>query len=204
MRLNSAINKLARIAFVFAFAATCLFHALVLANGLEGLRVEPPKPISSKPLVDHNGQAKSFPGPGKNWKLVFFGYTRCPDVCPTTMFNVRQAMNQLGDERGRLDVAFISIDSQRDRPGDLKRFVSYYGEGVIGYSGELKNIKAIETQFGVTTRKFQGRTALAYTLQHSVFLYLLDPDNNLRVMFSGATLPSTLSRELQQYLSGST
>jgi protein SCO1/2 len=173
-----------------------------LANELKGLQVEPPKPISSTLLVDHNGETREFPAKNKRWKLVFFGYTRCPDVCPTTMFTVRQALNLLGKDAGNLDIAFISVDGQRDKPEELERFVSYYGKEVTGFTGNLRNIKSIEAQFGVTTRKFQGKTALAYTLQHSIFLYLLDPDNNLRVMYSGATLPSTLSEDMRQYLVG--
>jgi protein SCO1/2 len=172
------------------------------ANELQGLQVEPPKQITSTSLVDHNGTIRAFPGETKRWKLVFFGYTRCPDVCPTTMFTVRQALDKLGKDASNLDIAFISIDGQRDKPEELKRFVGYYGKEVTGYTGELKNVRSVEAQFGVTTRKFQGKTALAYTLQHSIFLYLVDPDNKLRVMYSGATLPATLSEDMRQYLVG--
>jgi protein SCO1/2 len=175
----------------------------VKATELKGLRVEPPKAITSAQLIDHNGRSRQFPDDNRKWKLVFFGYTRCPDVCPTTMFTVQQAVKKLGEDASNLDIAFISIDGQRDKPRELERFVGYYGRQVTGFTGELKDIKDIESQFGVTTRKFQGKTALAYTLQHSVFLYLLDPENRLRVMYSGATLPSTLSEDMRRYLVGS-
>ena len=190
---------------IVVVAAVAIFLGLpskAAPNGLEGLRVVPPKPITSSLLVDHNGHTREFPAQDKRWKLVFFGYTRCPDVCPTTMFTVRQALNKLGDDAKKLDIAFVSIDGQRDKPDELRRFVSYYGEEVTGFTGDLKNIKSIEAQFGVTTRKFQGKTALAYTLQHSIFLYLIDPNNKLRVMYSGATLPSILSEDMRKYLVG--
>ena len=198
--MNNTANF--RIAVVAAVAIFLGLPSKAAPNGLEGLRVVPPKPITSSLLVDHNGHTREFPAQDKRWKLVFFGYTRCPDVCPTTMFTVRQALNKLGDDAKKLDIAFVSIDGQRDKPDELRRFVSYYGEEVTGFTGDLKNIKSIEGQFGVTTRKFQGKTALAYTLQHSIFLYLIDPNNKLRVMYSGATLPSILSEDMRKYLVG--
>jgi protein SCO1/2 len=185
------------------FVLGVLAMTSVKATELKGLRVEPPKAITSAQLIDHNGRSRQFPDDNRKWKLVFFGYTRCPDVCPTTMFTVQQAVKKLGEDASNLDIAFISIDGQRDKPRELERFVGYYGRQVTGFTGELKDIKDIESQFGVTTRKFQGKTALAYTLQHSVFLYLLDPENRLRVMYSGATLPSTLSEDMRRYLVGS-
>lgn len=192
------MGKLKRHGLIFLAASLAMVS--VKATELNGLRVEPPKPIKAAQLIDHNGRSRPFPENNGRWKLVFFGYTRCPDVCPTTMFTVQQAVKKLGEDARSLDIAFISIDGQRDKPKELERFVSYYGKQVTGFTGALRNIKEIESQFGVTTRRFQGKTALAYTLQHSVFLYLLDPDNRLRVMYSGATLPSVLSEDMRQHL----
>ncbi len=171
---------------------------------LHGLRVEPPKPVPVRQLVDHNGLPVSFPAGDGRWKLVFFGYTSCPDVCPTTMHRIVQILGRLGEEKKRLRAVFISIDGQRDKPEVLKSFVRYFHADITGLTGDPREVVALENLFGVTTRKIRGETAFAYTLAHSVFMYLLDPSGRLRYMYPASATPAAIAEDLTRLLAGDT
>jgi protein SCO1/2 len=187
---------------LFFLLTTLPANLLAIDNSsLKGLRVEPPKAINPAMLINHNGKSEKFPAANKRWRLVFFGYTSCPDICPTTMFTVSQAVKQLGDEAKKLQVVFVSVDGQRDKPEDISRFIGFYGKDILGLTGDIKEVNKISKQFGITTRKFQGRTALAYTLQHSIYLYLLDPKGRIRYMYTAADSPKMISGDLKILLS---
>jgi len=193
--------------FVPAFIVLLVFIPADLlaidAGSLQGLQVEPPKKINPVELINHRGKTEMFPQAKKQWRLVFFGYTRCPDICPTTMYTVSQVVKRLGDEAKKLQVVFISIDGQRDTPMDMSRFVGFYGKDVLGLTGDPMAVSKISKQFGITTRKFQGKTALAYTLQHSIYLYLLDTSGNIRYMYTAADSPKLISDDLKILLTKS-
>lgn len=188
------------ILLALVLAAPCVGWASA-PEGMHGLRVEPPKQIKPVSMISDTGETIRFPSTSKQWSLVFFGYTNCPDVCPTTMFTIAQVNKLLGTEASRLKTVFISIDPQRDTPEALRKFVGFYGKNVIGLSGSPRSMTRINRQFGVTTRKFQGKTALAYKLQHSIFIYLLDQKGRLRYMYTAADQPQQIAADLKELIS---
>jgi protein SCO1/2 len=162
----------------------------------QGLRVEPPRAIRAHDLVNHDGEAARFPAPQDHWQLAFFGYTHCPDVCPVTLHKAKMLLNQLGAQGGRLRVLFISIDTPRDRPEQVKQFVARHDARVVGLTGDAAAVQAVANEFGVMTRRFQGKTALAYTLEHSSFLYLIDPSGRVRMMYPMTVDPQAIAQDL--------
>lgn len=187
-----------------SFAAIMLSALLLAApaaasqSGMHGLRVEPPKTIRGEALVDHDGQATRFPLSQDRWQLAFFGYTHCPDVCPVTLHKARMLLDQLGPQASRLQVLFLSIDTTRDHPEQVKQFVTRHDARIKGLTGDAEAMQAVANEFGVLTRRFQGKTALAYTLEHSSFLYLLDPQGRVRVMYPATVDLQDIARDLQQ------
>lgn len=171
------------------------------AESLKGLRVEPPKAINPAALVNHKGVSEKFPVASKRWRLVFFGYTSCPDICPTTMYTVSKVVQRLGTDAAKLQVVFVSVDGQRDTPEDISKFIGFYGKDILGLTGDIKEVNKISKQFGITTRQFQGKTALAYTLQHSIYLYLLDTEGRIRYMYTAADSPKMISGDIKILLS---
>jgi protein SCO1/2 len=165
---------------------------------MHGLRVEPPKAIRGEALVDHDGQATRFPLSQDRWQLAFFGYTHCPDVCPITLHKARMLLDQLGPQASRLQVLFLSIDTTRDHPEQVKQFVTRHDARIKGLTGDAEAMQAVASEFGVLTRRFQGKTALAYTLEHSSFLYLLDPQGRVRVMYPATVDLQDIARDLRQ------
>jgi protein SCO1/2 len=116
---------------------------------------------------------------------VFFGYTHCPDICPMTLHKTSMLMKKLGESQARLTPVFISIDSVRDQPEALNRYISQFDVPAVGLTGDAETLQNIANEFGVLTRRFQGKTALAYTLEHSSFMYLLDPAGRVRMLYPG-------------------
>jgi protein SCO1/2 len=187
-----------------SFAAIMLSALLLAApavasqSGMHGLRVEPPKVIRGEALVDHDGQSTRFPLSQDRWQLAFFGYTHCPDVCPITLHKARMLLDQLGPQASRLQVLFLSIDTTRDHPEQVKQFVTRHDARIKGLTGDAEAMQAVASEFGVLTRRFQGKTALAYTLEHSSFLYLLDPQGRVRVMYPATVDLQDIARDLRQ------
>ena len=187
MRLNRVIFT---ILFVFAFASISS-----AGTGYQGVLLSPEKSITSFKLIDQNGDAVQFPAAAGKYQLAFFGYTSCPDICPTTLHKIKNVMKSL-DNRTDIEFYFISIDTERDEPKYLREYLSYFHPDLKGLTGNVHNIKKVEKEFGILTRKFQGKSALAYKLEHSVFMYLINTEGKLMLMYPGSTTTSQLISDL--------
>jgi protein SCO1 len=151
-------------------------------NDVQGLKVAPAKTIQVHTLVNQDSKAVAFPAVGK-WQLAFFGFTSCPDICPITMQKASQVLKKLGPRAGELEAVFLSIDSDRDQPEVLKKFVSTHASQITGLTGEAGAVQTVANEFGVIARRYQGKTALSFRIEHSSFLYLLDPQGRIVMLY---------------------
>jgi protein SCO1/2 len=163
-----------------------------------GLRVEPPKVLRGGLLLDQDSRETVFPLKRDSWQLVFFGYTHCPDICPMTLHKTGMLLKELGSESVRVTPVFISIDSGRDNPEALREFLKQSETRAVGLSGDPETLQTVANEFGVMVRRFQGKTALAYTLEHSSFLYLLDPQGRVRFLYPGTADISGIVADLRR------
>jgi len=171
------------------------------ATGFAGLLLEPAKLLTTRDLLTHNGDVIRFPhAVSGRLQLVFFGYTHCPDVCPATLLKVKALKHDLGAIADELDFYLVTVDPARDPPPQLKRFVAYYDPALTGITGDPHAVQELQNDFGVLTRKFQGRSALTYTMEHSVFLYLLDQQGRLRLMFPASTTVAAMRHDISRLL----
>lgn len=181
-----------------------LLSALVMGTALAapaefiGLRVEPPKVLRGGMLLDQNARDTAFPIQRDTWQLVFFGYTHCPDVCPMTLHKTGMLLKELGSQSARVTPVFISIDSGRDNPESLRAFLKQFDVPAVGLSGDPEALQTVANEFGVMVRRFQGKTALAYTLEHSSFLYLLDPQGRVRFLYPGTADITGIAADLRR------
>ena len=179
---------------ILIFAAACVALAAVIAVvtiALAGKRDAAPnavnvsetgQPLIGGPfqLVDQNGRAVDQSILNGKWSLVFFGFTYCPDYCPTTLGVLEAVQQQLGDQARDVQIVFVSIDPERDTPGALKDYLSSDGfpDGVIGLTGTPEQVKAAADAYRASySRVEQGET---YTMQHSLTIYLMGPDGRFR------------------------
>ena len=152
--------------------------------------------VSRFSLVDHDGRVvteQSFHG---QWLIVFFGFTHCPDVCPTTLARLKVARDLLGS--APLQVALITVDPGRDTPAVLGEYVRAFGPGFIGLTGSQTQIDAALVTFRAYAARQERSGAAGYLMDHSATLYLLDPDGRLSRQFSSQTEPSQLAGSLRE------
>lgn len=134
--------------------------------------------------------------------VVFFGYTWCPDVCPMSLAVVRQVMGRLAPEqRRRVVPLMVSVDPERDTLARLEEYLGYFGEAFIGATGSQEALEELAERYGVVWRKVETPdSAMAYTIDHSASLFLVDRDGEIRrrVLYSPASGP--LQAALEQAL----
>ena len=168
------------------------------ASGRPGLVVDPPRVVQPHNLIDQHAREVRFPPRAEAWQLVVFGYTHCPDVCPMTLHKTALLLKELGADSTRLRVVFISIDSTRDDARAMKEFVEKFDPQITGLTGDAEALQAVANEFDVMTRRFQGKTALAYAMVHSSLLYLLDPAGRVRIVYPGGAGIEGMAADLRR------
>lgn len=121
------------------------------------------------------------------FQLIAFGYTYCPDICPTTLIEMAQVLKMLGDDAKRLQPIFISVDPERDTPAHLKAYTAFFDERILGLTGSPEFVRRIADFFKVRYEKVQVPGASHYSVDHSAGMYLLGPDASFITKFAYAT-----------------
>jgi protein SCO1/2 len=114
---------------------------------------------------------------------LFFGYTSCPDICPTTMAELNQALEKLGDRADQVQVLFITVDPERDTPQRVQEYVNHFNTDFIGLSGSEPELATIWNEYGVFREIVDGTSAAGYLVNHTARVTLIDQQGNLRVSF---------------------
>lgn len=131
--------------------------------------------------------------------LLFFGYTHCPDVCPTTLLALKQAQESLGSSANRAQVVMISVDPQRDPPEELAQYARFFDPRFIGLSGTPEEIDKVARQFRVFHRISTG-AAGQYSVSHSGYIYVLDRSGRVRALLGAEARPADISETVRQLL----
>lgn len=135
-------------------------------------------------LTDHTGRRVTEADFAGRWQLVFFGYTSCPDVCPTTLAYLASALNLLGGRADRVAPLFITVDPKRDTPDVMAAFVAAFHPRLIGLTGSEDDIAAAAQAFRVYYRRTDDAAAPAgYLMAHSGYIYLMAPDGRFEAVF---------------------
>ena len=149
-------------------------------------------------LVNQDGQAVDESILNGKWSLVFFGFTYCPDYCPTTLNGLAATQAQLGDEAKDLQILFVSIDPERDTPAAMKTYLSLdgYPKGVIGLTGTPAQVKTAADAYRVVYQKVGAGED--YTMNHSTLVYLMGPDGKFRVPLQHDLGPERTAQIIRQ------
>ncbi len=143
-------------------------------------------------LNDHNGQRRTLADFKGKVVALFFGFTHCPDVCPTTLVEMGAVMKELGEDAGRVQVIFVSVDPERDTADVLKRYVPAFHPSFLGMTGTADEIARAAKEFKIYYQK-QKLASGGYTMDHSAGTYLLDGEGRLRLFAQyGAGAPALI------------
>lgn len=132
-------------------------------------------------LTDHNGQERSLKDFRGKVAVVFFGFTQCPDVCPTSMQELADVKQQLGKDGGRLQGIFVTVDPERDQLALLKAYMQNFDPTFLALRPTPEQLPALAKDYKIYYKKVDGKTATSYTMDHSAGSYVYDPQGRLRV-----------------------
>jgi protein SCO1/2 len=133
------------------------------------------------PLTDHNGQARSMKDFAGKVVVVFFGFTQCPDVCPTAMAELAEVKKALGKDGDKLQGLFVTVDPDRDTPEVLKAYMANFDPSFLALRGTPEQLAAVAKDFKIYYKKVEGKTPTSYTMDHSAGSYIYDPAGRLRI-----------------------
>lgn len=133
-------------------------------------------------LTDHTGKPRTLADFRGKAVIVFFGFTRCPDVCPSTMAELKAVLGQLGDDARRVQVLFITVDPERDTQALLSQYVPAFDPSFLGLYGDLKATANVAREFKVFYQKVPGSRPDNYSMDHTAASYVFDPQGHLRLL----------------------
>jgi protein SCO1/2 len=154
-------------------------------------------------LTDHNGRVRTLADFRGKVVAVFFGYTHCPDVCPTTLSDFAAALRQLGPEAERVQVLFVTVDPQRDTPDLLKQFVPAFNPSFLGMVTDTETLKQLAQEYKVVYQQTSVKAVDDYLIDHSAGTYVYDPKGNLRLLMPYGSSPDAIAQDLKILLASS-
>jgi protein SCO1/2 len=151
-------------------------------------------------LTDHTGAPRTL----ADWKgkavVLFFGFTQCPDVCPTTLATMADVVRRLGPDGDRVQVLFVTLDPERDTQAVLAPYVTAFDPRFVGLYGDKDATAKAAREFKVFHQKVSGRTAESYTLDHTAASYVLDAQGRLRLYLRHTQTPEDVVTDLRTLL----
>ena len=153
-------------------------------------------------LTDHRGSRLASADFRGKAVVVFFGYTQCPDICPTTLATMKETMHRLGPESDRLQVLFVTVDPERDTQKILAEYVPWFDARFIGLHADLDTTRKTAQAFRVFYAKAAGGTALGYSIDHTAESYAYDPQGRLRLKIAHGATAQQISEDLSKLLTG--
>ncbi len=151
---------------------------------LRGVRVDPPRTIPGFSFTLPNGSRFETTADGARPTVVFFGYTNCPDVCPTTLADWKRAKRELGADGDRVRYLFVTVDPARDTPAVADRYAKQFDSTFVGLSGDSATTQGIMRAFGVSAARESSTDSTRYLVSHSAQSFLLDAGGRLIAMYT--------------------
>jgi protein SCO1/2 len=167
-----------------------------------GSAIDPPFPAPDLALQDQNGQAFRLDAQRGKIVLMFFGYTNCPDVCPTTLAQFRQVGAELGSQADQVRFVFVTVDPERDTAERMKAYLDAIDPAIVGLIGSQTELEPIWKSYGVYRQKQPGQSPDDYAdaLEHSSRVYLVDAQGNLRLTYSFGLVPDDVVQDIKYLL----
>jgi len=164
---------------------------------IKGTLLNKPKNLPNFVLQQKSNQNFDDTNLLSKWSILYFGYTRCPDICPTALSDVTNLLNKLGGLSKTLEPIFITVDPKRDTPELLKNYLSFFDKRIVGLTGSQEQIEKVSNQYHVYySYQNNDSDSNKYTVNHTANIYLLDKENNVEKIF----IPGTPFTELYKYI----
>jgi protein SCO1/2 len=160
----------------------------------------PPNPAAPIELTDQHNQPFSLEQEKGKIAIVYFGYTYCPNYCPTTLTDMQKVKDVLGDDAAKIDVILVTVDPARDTPERLKEYLDFFDPTFIGLSGKPEQIEALYAPYAVVANQQPADASGQYLVDHSTSLYAIDQEGNLRLTWAYGTPVEDIAEDIQHIL----
>ncbi len=181
-------------------ASAVLLTACDLAGGFKGMAIDPPRDMPTFAFTKSDGSRfLTAPEAGRPM-VLFFGYTHCPDVCPTTLADWKRVRATLGNDATRVRFVFVTVDPDRDTPAVAERYAKMYDPSFIGVSGDAITTSRMMDAFGVAAARERGTNATGYLVSHSSQVFLVDAQGKLVALYPFGTEWNALAADLERLL----
>lgn len=151
-------------------------------------------------LADHDGRQRSLAEFRGKAVVVVFGFTHCPDVCPTALSDLASAVKALGADGGRVQVLFVTVDPKRDRPELMRQFIPAFHPSFLGLTGNDEALAKVRKDFNVYAAIREGSSPDNYSVDHSGQMFAFDPQGSIRLVWAPGTAPKLLAEDLRVLL----
>lgn len=151
-------------------------------------------------LVDETGRDVGSADYDGKYRLMFFGFTFCPDICPTELQVIARALDALGPDAEAVEPLFVSVDPERDRPPQLAEYTDLFHPAIVGLTGTPEQVAATARSFRVYYAKVPGSDGRNYTMDHSTYTYLMGPDGKFLTVFPRGTQPGEIADAIRQFM----
>jgi len=184
-----------------AFSASLVVGLVVMLWVMGGLRhVAGPAAIGGPfQLTDQTGQTVTDKSMQGRPSLIFFGFTHCPDVCPTTLFEISEVLKAMGADADRVNAYYISVDPERDTQAAMKEYLSSFDPRLKGLTGNAEEIAKVLSEYRVYAKKVPLKDG-DYTMDHTALIYLMDRDGKFVSPFNINRKPDDAASDLKRYL----
>jgi protein SCO1 len=186
---------------VAAFSASVLVGLLLMLWAMGGVRgVTAPAAIGGPfQLTDQGGATFTEKDLQGRPTLIFFGFTHCPDVCPTSLFEISEVLRAMGKDADRVNALFISVDPERDTAAAMKDYLSSFDPHLKGLTGDAASVQKVITEYRVYAKKVPLKDG-DYTMDHTALIYLMDRDGKFVAPFNLNRKPEEAASDLKRYL----
>ncbi|MCU0626376.1 MAG: SCO family protein [Gemmatimonadaceae bacterium] len=178
----------------------CALLGACTGPDFRGVVLEPPEPAPALALADSNGTVLDLAGERGKVVLVFFGYTHCPDICPTTLADWRKAKGLLGDEARAVRWLFVTVDPERDTPQLAHRYAARFDRDFRGLSGTPDQVRAAMAAWKIGSVRDAGGTDSSYTVSHPSVVFVLDREGRVRLLHRQGMPPSAIAADIRALL----
>ena len=184
------------VAAIVLFGAAYFVGTLLRPYSYHGMVMQSTEPPGDFTLIDHNGHRMHLSDYEGKWVILYYGYTFCPDVCPTTMMQLGRMMPLLGKKAKDVQVFMITVDPERDTPERLKEYVTYFHPDFIGLTGTPEEIADAAAPFGIYYKKKEVEGASDYLMDHTASVTVLDPEGRVRLIWPYGTTAEEMAEDL--------
>jgi protein SCO1/2 len=187
---------------VFAVATAIFINASSGdAYAFAGGEIKPARAAAPIDLTDQNGQPFTLDQVDGKVALVYFGYTTCPDLCPTTLSDFTAIRAELGEQADQVEFVMVTVDPERDSSARLKEYLGFFDDSFIGLRGDDAQTQSVKESYGVVSNRVEyPESATGYLVDHTSLIYVIDQQGRFRLTYPYGTDPALIVADLQHLI----